>query len=323
MAEDDALQQMLLRLWGRSPRPGDIERLSAKVEQGQSAKAFIRQMVGMKPFLDNKQVRCHNPPGHFFSPVVDPDLVRDYYEMSSNAQQLPGIDLPLQGMEEFWMENRDFIRSTPFADEPGENRYGFDNGPFNHGDGITLRAMIGHFRPRRVIEIGSGLSTACMLDSAEHAGLAEFDLVCIEPYPARLRSVLRAGDPVTIHEQGVQNFPLDAFRALEANDILFIDSTHVLKTGSDVHYELFHILPVLKPGVVVHFHDCRFPFEYSEKQIFEKTIPGTKPMPCARFSCSASGSRYSSGAVTLRACGGTLLHKRFPIFSAIRAARCG
>jgi hypothetical protein len=75
---------------------------------------------------------------------------------------------------------------------------------------------------------------------------------------------------VEIVEQGVQGFDLERFRQLERNDILFIDSTHVLKTGSDVHYELFHILPVLRPGVLVHFHDCRWPFEYSDKQIFQK-----------------------------------------------------
>ena len=91
--------------------------------------------------------------------------------------------------------------------------------------------------------------------------------------PNRLRSVLHASDfgtKVTLHERPVQGMPLDMFRSLEANDILFIDSTHVLKTGSDVHYELFHILPALAPGVVVHFHDCRFPLEYSDTQIFTK-----------------------------------------------------
>jgi hypothetical protein len=75
---------------------------------------------------------------------------------------------------------------------------------------------------------------------------------------------------MTIHRKGVQEIPLDVFRALERNDILFIDSSHVLKTGSDVHYELFSILPCLAPGVIVHFHDCRFPFEYSDRQIFVK-----------------------------------------------------
>ncbi len=56
----------------------------------------------------------------------------------------------------------------------------------------------------------------------------------------------------------------------KSNDILFINSSHVLKTGSDVHFELFSILPVLKPGVLVHFHDIQFPFEYPKEWVFGK-----------------------------------------------------
>ena len=163
--------------------------------------------------------------------------------------------------------------------------------------------MIGHFRPRRVIEIGSGFSSACMLDAAEHAGLEEFHLTCIEPFPKRLKSVLRSDDEgtrVTIHERGVQQMPLDMFAALEPNDILFIDSTHVMKTGSDVHYEIFYILPVLKPGVVVHFHDCRFPLEYSDTQIFEKNYSWNEAyavrallMYSTRFKVFFSGSVFA------------------------------
>ena len=56
------------------------------------------------------------------------------------------------------------------------------------------------------------------------------------------------------------------------NDILFVDSTHVLKTGSDVHYEIFHILPNLKAGVIVHFHDIQYPFEYPDSWIFNENF---------------------------------------------------
>jgi predicted O-methyltransferase YrrM len=135
-----------------------------------------------------------------------------------------------------------------------------------------LRAVIAAERPRRIVEIGSGFSTACMLDSLDHFGLKQTRITCIEPFSARLRSVLRPGDEarVEIIERPVQGMALETFARLEANDILFIDSTHVLKTGSDVHYELFHILPVLKTGVLVHFHDCRYPFEYPAEFIFER-----------------------------------------------------
>ncbi len=268
--ESDALQQILLRAWGRSPKPEDIERLTARIVEGQPARAFIKKLAESEPFIQNRQVRCHNPAGHFYSPVVDPELVKDYYDRSSAETALAGVALSLPQMEQFWNDNSDYIRSTPFADASGENRYGYLSGPFAYGDAITLRAMIHHFRPRRIIEIGSGASSVCMLDSLEHAGIANCSVACIEPYPERLRRLMREGDPVVIRELPVQSVALDTFRALRRNDILFIDSSHVLKTGSDVHYELFNILPILRPGVVIHFHDCRYPFEYSRIQVFQK-----------------------------------------------------
>ena len=271
----EPLWHVLMRVFGRTPLPRELEMWGAKLKESEAHK-FVRMLVNSKSFSGTKFVRAKNPPGHYFSPVVDPDLVRDYVEMNRRAgpNDLAGIEFPIGEMEKFWNANRDFISGTPFTSQPGpRGRYFYGGGPYHFGDAITARAMIGHFRPRRVIEIGSGFSSACMLDAAEHAGLEEFHLTCIEPFPKRLKSVLRSDDEgtrVTIHERGVQQMPLDMFAALEPNDILFIDSTHVMKTGSDVHYEIFYILPVLKPGVVVHFHDCRFPLEYSDIQIFEK-----------------------------------------------------
>jgi predicted O-methyltransferase YrrM len=146
------------------------------------------------------------------------------------------------------------------------------NDPYPYGDAVTLRAMIASHRPRHVIEIGSGYSSGCMLDIADEPGLGDFRLTCIEPNAARLRTMLRDGDEsrVEIREANVQDVELELFRALAPGDILFIDSTHTLKTGSDVNFELFQILPRLQSGVLVHIHDCRFPFEYSDIQIFEK-----------------------------------------------------
>jgi hypothetical protein len=69
-------------------------------------------------------------------------------------------------------------------------------------------------------------------------------------------------------EKDVQLISLNVFKKIEAGDILFIDSTHVSKTGSDVNYILFEILPVLKSGVLVHFHDVFYPFEYPKDWIF-------------------------------------------------------
>jgi hypothetical protein len=129
--------------------------------------------------------------------------------------------------------------------------------------------MINAVRPKRIIEVGSGFSTACMLDTADELSLA-LEITCIEPDPVRLKGLLRSSDRVELLECPVQDVDISLFSKLEADDILFIDSTHVLKTGSDVHYELFDILPTLVRGVVVHFHDCMYPFEYHRDWVFKQ-----------------------------------------------------
>lgn len=266
------VNDLLLRIYGRPPVAREVEAWTERFQSGISAADFAKVIARKRGYQQNRSVQTHRPAGHFFSPVVDPESAREYYEMSSREEALPGIELSIDAMEEFWRTNIPFIQSSPFQNEAGENRYGYRVGPFAVGDGTALRTIIGAFRPKRIVEIGSGASSACMLDSAEHANLSDFKLTCIEPYPTRLRRLLREEDfsRVEIHERGVQGMPLDLFRSLEPNDIVFIDSTHVLKTGSDVHYELFYILPILKPGVLIHFHDCRFPLEYSPRQVFEK-----------------------------------------------------
>jgi len=108
-----------------------------------------------------------------------------------------------------------------------------------------------------------------MLDCADEFGL-DTKFTFIDPYPERLRTLLRQDDyrRVTIIETPVQETDQNLYAALGRGDILFIDSTHVLKTGSDVHYELFRILPGLQRGVVIHFHDIQYPFEYPDQWIF-------------------------------------------------------
>lgn len=272
---EEALTTLMRLVLRRNPKPADMATARRLVDQEIHVKTFVKALMKLRAVKDTKIVTGHNPPGHYFSPVVDPDLVADYVadNRRANALSIPGIEFPLAEMDAFWSRNRETISATPFPMEATPAfRYNFTEGPYHQGDGTTLRAMLADRRPRRVIEIGSGYTSACMLDTADELGLKDFTLTCIEPFPGRLRSLLRPQDEgrLEIIERGVQGIPLERFAELEPNDILFIDSTHVLKTGSDVHYELFYILPVLKKGVIVHFHDCRWPFEYSDRQIFEK-----------------------------------------------------
>ena len=276
LAPDElALHKLLTRLLGRTPADTELQHWSDRIARGLSAADFVAQVTSSRGFLANPQVGTKTPAGHFYSPVVDPETVRDYVDRGrrQGLAGIAGIVFPLEAMAAFWQENADFIVAAPFEDAPdGVNRYSYGSGPYPYGDGVMLRTMMHAYRPKRIIEIGSGYSTACMLDTKDHLGMDQLELTCVEPNPDRLFSILRPQDQERIHfhKAFVQDIPLDLFRTLERDDILFIDSSHVLKTGSDVHYELFHILPVLAPGVIVHFHDCRFPLEYSDRQIFIK-----------------------------------------------------
>ncbi len=93
----------------------------------------------------------------------------------------------------------------------------------------------------------------------------------VEPYPELLRSLLRDGDDsrITIVPRALQTVEVEEFERLEANDLLFIDSTHVAKIGSDVNYLFFEVLPRLAPGVYVHLHDIFYPFEYPREWVLE------------------------------------------------------
>ena len=160
---------------------------------------------------------------------------------------------------------------SPFA---GEIQYGDDKTPglryylhndfFEHGDGAVLFCFLRVLRPKRFIEVGSGFSSCLAMDVNDHFFDRQMDLQIIDPFPERLLSMLAEDDPyrVKILAKRVQEVPTEVFRQLQENDILFIDSSHVAKTGSDVTDYLFRILPELNPGVVIHIHDVFYPFEY-------------------------------------------------------------
>jgi predicted O-methyltransferase YrrM len=143
---------------------------------------------------------------------------------------------------------------------------------FGHGDAISLYAMLRHLRPKRVIEVGSGFTSALMLDTDEKFLGRSVRFTFIEPFPeGRLLGILRDEDrqSVRLVQDIVQAAPLTTIAELDSNDILFIDSSHVSKIGSDVNYIFFEVLPALRPGVVVHFHDVLWPFEYPQAWVME------------------------------------------------------
>ncbi len=277
MTPDDAkayVEELYTHLLRRTPAAGELGRWAQALMDGATPQSLFRSFVASPEFVRKREVSTLFPPGHYHSPVVDPSTIKAYYARSRavTLDQLAGIEVDVGRMLDFWNQSLPLIQTTPFREEKtADHRFHYEGGPYPWGDAIMLRAMLSHYRPSRVVEIGSGFSTACMLDTADERQLGTLRITCIEPFPDRLHSLMRPPDfdRVTIIPKGVQEVELGIFDQLGPGDILFIDSTHVLKTGSDVHYELFDILPRLQAGVLVHVHDCPFPFEYPEKWVFD------------------------------------------------------
>ncbi|MFD4254289.1 class I SAM-dependent methyltransferase [Amycolatopsis thermoflava] len=213
------------------------------------------------------------PPGHFYSPQPDPaQVLARAGALFDTAADPVGLDLREDDQLALLPVLTELLKDHPFPeDRSPEYRYFFGNPEYSWSDALVLHGMLRHLRPRRLIEIGSGYSSAMTLDTVEHWLDGAVELTFVEPHPELLRSLLRPGDEqrVTVREQPVQDVPLEAFLALEAGDVLFIDSTHVVKAGSDVNHLFFEVLPRLADGVWVHVHDVFFPFEYPLEWVTE------------------------------------------------------
>ena len=210
------------------------------------------------------------PPGHFYSPIPDMEQVKAGFQPPIDAK-VGDVDLNEEGQMKLLMELARLYPELPYPAGRPNLRYTFDQNFYCYADAIYLHGILRHFQPRKIIEVGSGHSSAMILDTNELFLKGEMTCTFIEPYPDRLLSTLRAGEKQNIHlmQSGVQNVSPDVFSPLAANDILFIDSSHVSKYGSDVNYLMFEILPVLKPGVIVHIHDIFYPFEYPKDWLLE------------------------------------------------------
>ena len=215
------------------------------------------------------------PPGHFYSPhpdlaQIEADAERLFEKL--RVDSLPGIDLNISGQLELLSQFEKFYAELPWSEAGAPpQRYQYRNDFFCYGDAVILYGMMRVFRPRRIIEIGSGFSSAAMLDVIELFLGGDCELVCIEPYAERLRARLRVGGEknLRIIERNLQDVGVAFFDGLESNDFLFVDSSHVSKIGSDLNRIVFELLPRLSPGVIVHFHDIFFPFEYPKSWILE------------------------------------------------------
>lgn len=225
---------------------------------------------------DHRNASLHVAPGHYYSPIPCVDEIRSRErEVFGNGhlpRSLAGIELNENEQIGLLEEFKAYYTELPFpARERAGNRYYFENEWYSYSDAIFLYCMIRHARPKRIIEVGSGFSSCAMLDVNDRFFDGRIACAFIDPNPERLLANITPRDVecAEVVSRPVQDLDAGFFSRLKENDILFVDSSHVTKTGGDVNHLIFQILPSLKRGVFVHFHDVFYPFEYPKEWVYE------------------------------------------------------
>ena len=201
---------------------------------GRPASSAIFRLLGVLPISD-----------HYYEPLfIKPK--------TPITRSLPGIDLNEKAQLEL-------LERLTYANEIADLEFDFSNGMYAGGDADFLYQMVRHLKPKRVVEIGAGKSTEIFqLANAKENDQCEH--TCIEPYEAPWLDNM----PVRLIREKVENVNPTVFTNLEAGDILFIDSSHIIRPGGDVLYEFLSLLPTLAPAVLVHIHDIFTPFDYPD-----------------------------------------------------------
>ncbi len=218
------------------------------------------------------EIRASHPGGHFYSPIVDPAEATESAERiwPDPPATVAGIDFDDAGHRH--VLDTLFPRFYPdfdYAEEglPDEDVSAFyiGNSQFSWLDARALFVLLREWRPQRIIEVGSGYSTLLIEDVVRRFLGGACKITAIEPYPRPFLSKLG----IELIEAKVQDVAPAVFETLERGDVLFIDSSHVAKTGSDVNHLFFEILPRLKPGVRIHIHDVFLPADYPKDWVID------------------------------------------------------
>ena len=260
------LKKLLNKLFEIKNTPTD----TASVPVVASASAAIPDIVDTLP--EESKISLLFPIGHFYSPIADPvDIKAREEKLWARHDQMPGIDLNDA-------EQLDLLKalkphtagiSYPVQKPDSETTYFYENDQYPVLDAQFLYAALCHYKPKRVFEVGSGFSSLITADVNRRILNNAIDFRCLEPYPRQF--LIEGVDGITeLVQTKIEDMDLSYFDVLEENDILFIDSTHVSKVGSDVNYLFFEVIPRLKKGVIVHIHDIFLPDEYPKNWVIEQ-----------------------------------------------------
>lgn len=207
-------------------------------------------------------------PDHYYANVPNPHRLEAHLEEWAHASALPGIEVDLDAqverLETHCLPYREEYRGNPVYERGVDDHYGDG---YDYVESQALYAFVRSAQPRRIVEVGSGLSTFLMDEAgtvnAEEGGRRP-EITCVEPNPTdRLRELVDESAAVELRAERVQAVDRSLFTDLSADDFVFVDSTHTVAPGSDVNHLLLEVVPRLPDGVVIHFHDVFLPYDYA------------------------------------------------------------
>ncbi|MCS7200422.1 MAG: class I SAM-dependent methyltransferase [Caldimicrobium sp.] len=217
------------------------------------------------------------PPGHFYSPIPDLNEIEKRKEKifrKRTKEEVLGLNLNDEEQLQHLKIISDSSKYWTFPEQKPSQDYKFfylQNGLFGGLDALAYFSFVLHYRPSMIIEVGCGFSSLIAMEVNKNFFSDKINIILIEPYPSEiLIEAMTYYNNVKLIKEQVQDVQIELFFQLKTNDILFVDSTHVSKVGSDVNHIFFEVLPRLNPGVLIHFHDIFIPDEYPQKWVFEE-----------------------------------------------------
>jgi predicted O-methyltransferase YrrM len=237
----------------------------------EAIKTVVRKVFFGKILVFFERMGFHLLPVHFYSPIPSIRELRKNPKTWYKEGSFGGIDFNIKEQEGLLGELKAYeneYNKLPPYEQVAQQYFGEGYGEV---EAHILYAMVRNFKPRAIIEVGSGISTYFLANAAAANSRAQqhgCQITCIEPYPWPKLDLLRRDSELKIIKKPVQEIGIDFFKALKENDILFIDSSHIVKFGSDVDYLYLEILPNLNKGVIVHIHDIFFPYPIFDRNFF-------------------------------------------------------
>ncbi len=215
------------------------------------------------------------------------------WEQLRQRRPLPGIDLQMGSAVDLLNTISCFAPELDSfsVQKTTASPFWLSNGWFEDFDVATLHCLLRHLKPKRYVELGCGFSSFVSSHALQRNAVEGFpcDALYADPFPRRdISEALPIGHQMRVRSQDLS---LEYLTGLEEGDVLFVDTSHVLKVQSDVVHQLTHIFPLLKPGVWIHIHDIFTPYDYLEEWI-KRPLSLTSNEQYAVECLLSGGNRY-------------------------------